>query len=735
MRDPCPPPRALPPPAPPFPARGVADARGPPGFAPARERAAAELPEGAGRPVALAVGFLDPPRDNQGAEGAGAADAPEGMRRSTRRKMAAAVLTEGDWTVRLFDHNLKLLWEAPLADGTAAAGVVAGARASEAALLVAPVSLREGDRGVVVAGVGLMRPPGARGSGAGRGGGQHLWGHSDPMQAELEREAARAGRTQPREEPGRGWEDEDAEGGGGFGRVDLSHHFTLKAMEGGTGKARWEHRGGDFLEAAENPHDSLTPQHHYRLDAESLEDTRHLDGCRDFRESVLAQLPHRWSSPRDTRISPARFLKHRHAAQKAPLDGARRGQGAEGHPADGDLKHPHGTDHDSSVANALGRFLWWSGLARSGQREDSKQRHARGDAHGVDSTQHVSHHHQQGTRHFEGRRAGPPNALVAHVENGIEAVHLYTGRTLCRLALRPGAALHADVNADGVPDEVEAWGGSPWGVDSSHAAHHHHREGQGGCWAQARSGVPPREFLFDGSICRHGAGGAAGNLHSMSRSFGQRVSGRGLEIAPPAAVPVQPGSATAYVVGRRHRRRMSDIAFLNSKGELTLLSPAGDRLWSIASRGGWPEGKGSGAEVGTSSWALRHEVHDDGVPPQPTLDVFQLRPGTHSEVLLAAGTEAAVVVSPQGRVLAELDLPGHPAVPMAAADFSGDGLSDIMLVSDEGIFAWSQVRRPGGLPFAVVVGAMLVAMVAIYFTHHGLGAKGVRRKRATERDD
>ena len=68
-------------------------------------------------------------------------------------------------------------------------------------------------------------------------------------------------------------------------------------MEGGTGKARWEHRGGDFLEAAENPHDSLTPQHHYRLDAESLEDTRHSDGCRDFRESVLAQLPHRWSSP------------------------------------------------------------------------------------------------------------------------------------------------------------------------------------------------------------------------------------------------------------------------------------------------------------------------------------------------------------------------------------------------------------------------------------------------------
>jgi len=26
-------------------------------------------------------------------------------------------------------------------------------------------------------------------------------------------------------------------------------------------------------------------------------------------------------------------------------------------------------------------------------------------------------------------------------------------------------------------------------------------------------------------------------------------------------------------------------------------------------------------------------------------------------------------------------------------------------------------------------------MVTIYFTHHGLGAKGVRRQRATERED
>lgn len=51
--------------------------------------------------------------------------------------------------------------------------------------------------------------------------------------------------------------------------------------------------------------------------------------------------------------------------------------------------------------------------------------------------------------------AAAPNVLVAHLEEGIEAVHLYSGRTLCKLHLSsPG--LHADLNGDGVLDHVQA---------------------------------------------------------------------------------------------------------------------------------------------------------------------------------------------------------------------------------------------------------------------------------------
>ena len=47
-----------------------------------------------------------------------------------------------------------------------------------------------------------------------------------------------------------------------------------------------------------------------------------------------------------------------------------------------------------------------------------------------------------------------PNVLVAHLEEGIEAVHLYSGRTLCKLHLPP-SGLHADLNGDGVLDHVQ----------------------------------------------------------------------------------------------------------------------------------------------------------------------------------------------------------------------------------------------------------------------------------------
>jgi hypothetical protein len=47
-----------------------------------------------------------------------------------------------------------------------------------------------------------------------------------------------------------------------------------------------------------------------------------------------------------------------------------------------------------------------------------------------------------------------PNVILTYLEDGIEVVHLYTGRTLTRLPLRP-QKLSLDLNGDGLLDQVE----------------------------------------------------------------------------------------------------------------------------------------------------------------------------------------------------------------------------------------------------------------------------------------
>lgn len=55
----------------------------------------------------------------------------------------------------------------------------------------------------------------------------------------------------------------------------------------------------------------------------------------------------------------------------------------------------------------------------------------------------------------------------------------------------------------------------------------------------------------------------------------------------------------------------------------------------------------------------------------------------------------AVVVSEHGHVLAELELPSPPTQPLLLADFNGDGLNDIVLVTSNGLYGYVQVNGCG----------------------------------------
>ena len=79
-----------------------------------------------------------------------------------------------------------------------------------------------------------------------------------------------------------------------FKGVDISRHFSMYALEGGTGNLGWKHEGQDFHKDAAELQDKIVPQHDHRLNAEHIGGRHYGEAsCRDFKESVLAAMPHR----------------------------------------------------------------------------------------------------------------------------------------------------------------------------------------------------------------------------------------------------------------------------------------------------------------------------------------------------------------------------------------------------------------------------------------------------------
>ena len=86
----------------------------------------------------------------------------------------------------------------------------------------------------------------------------------------------------------------------------------------------------------------------------------------------------------------------------------------------------------------------------------------------------------------------------------------------------------------------------------------------------------------------------------------------------------------------------------------------------------------------------------------------------------------------ESHILISMQAP--PSKPFVAADFTGDGLTDLIMISNEGLFGYAQVRRPGGVPFSILLALLIVAMIAVYTTHQ-TGAGKSLIARSTDRVD
>ncbi|XP_057867329.1 uncharacterized protein LOC131074672 isoform X2 [Cryptomeria japonica] len=435
-----------------------------------------------------------------------------------------------------------------------------------------------------------------------------------------------------------------------LGGQDL-RHFSYYAFAGRSGIQRWKHRS-------------------------EME-------CKEFRESILGVMPHHWERREDSKFELAHFRKHKRKSLKK-MPGKQ--SSSLNMPDD---KHVFGKDTKSNnkIVGAIGKAAEYAASSKKRKR---------------------NLYFPMITNHTQ--LWWIPNVLVAHQKEGIEAIHLASGRTICKLHLQEGG-LHADINGDGVLDHVQAVGGGGAEQTVSTGTMEILRP----CWAVATSGVPVREQLFNASICRYSPFGVFHQGDFSSQSFGHTANAAPIEVATPILIPRSDGH-------KHQKGSHGDVIFLTSRGEVTSYSAGihgqgAIRRWQLLTGSSW-------SNLPSPAGMVEEKV-------VPTLKALPLHIPGSQEVVLVAGEQEATIISPGGSLLASILLPSPPILPLLDSDFSNDGLTDLVLVTSNGIYGFVQTRQPGALFFSSLVGCLIIVMAVILVSQHFNSTKS--KPRAFER--
>ncbi|KAL0332963.1 UNVERIFIED_CONTAM: hypothetical protein Scaly_2197800 [Sesamum calycinum] len=461
------------------------------------------------------------------------------------------------------------------------------------------------------------------------------------------------------------------------GTIDL-RHFALYAFAGRSGELRWT-RKNEKIEAESSDASQLIPQHNYKLDVHAL-NTRHPGEfeCREFRESILGVMPHHWDRREDTLLKLAHFRRHKRKTLKKVS-----GRSTTYPFHKPEEKHSPGKDVSKKVSNVIEKAV---NIAKSAK------------------TKKPSPYVPTITNYTQ--LWWVPNVVVAHEKEGLKQFIWHLDAPY--LHLQEGG-LHADINGDGVLDHVQAVGAN--GAEQTVVSGS--MEVLRPCWAVATSGVPVREQLFNASICHH----SPFNLFQhgeFSRSFSRHADASSLVLPHPFS------SQEMMVIGIVRE-------VMNWQTKMHIFP--GD---IILSRRAWTR---CHLELAALTLNLSKTATWSNLPSPsgmtesttvPTLKAFPLRQHDSQELILAAGDQEAVVLSPGGSLLTTVDLPAPATHALVCDDFSNDGLTDLILVTSNGVYGFVQTRQPGALFFSTLVGCLIVVMGVLFVSQYLNSGKGAK---------
>lgn len=637
---------------------------------------------------------------------------------ATRRRRQVVIAVLEDWSVLCFDHKLRLKWEQ-----RNVARVGQGEAVVEASIFIGAHPMRREDKGVVVVGGRIAKKPQAvKAEGLY---GTHKEGkHGDAVE---DRESQSGGADMPETLMNDGT------------HFDRATHFSFYAFDGRTGKTRWRHEASDFVEEVHGA-EVLRPQHeHHRGEMEWI----HL------RHDIIKSLPHAWTQRTSTQFELAHFSRKREGVSLARLE-------------------YKAVERASRWANELGAFAGQGsgpGVARQRANVDESQTAGRSGRRGQQRQQE-----QQPIRllpHSESEHVRGANAIVTHLREGIEVVHLYTGQTVTRLKLEPGA-LHVDLDGDGVIDHIEAVARMPLdgeddtpGMDSTHHSHPRTRAVGGAvCMIFATSGIPPLHRLFTGNVCPNPSLRSALRSAVTSQSV-PASSSSGTDASPQPPSPNSPdANADLYVApllalpqprAPGARQRYDIIAYTN-RGVIVSFAHDGARKWVTQTKALWrsssltpgftssPSSSSSPVE-GDTGLGESQSISNEGM--KPSLSLYQPIPDSAFSSLpsqtytppspstavssssstslttkarpfvLAVGAKSLVLLNDQGDILTEAPINGIPLGTVTIADFDNEGCNDVIIVTNLGYYGYT-INQVSGLPvLSVMLGALLVCLLGL----------------------
>jgi len=305
-----------------------------------------------------------------------------------------------------------------------------------------------------------------------------------------------------------------------------------------------------------------------------------------------------------------------------------------------------------------------------------------------------------------------PNVVVFHNHNGVDVVSLRNGSHICHLSLF-SSGLYADVNNDGIIDHLQvvtdSWKPSSYEHSARNTISHDEVSRTSDnlatkmvnrvqdielnndvgtrmskdqlCHALLLSGIPAREELFSIPLCdgRSSVNRATPNLHA----------------APPLLMEYYDGNT-----GRpRH-----DIVFALNSGIVKCYDSHGYPRWSV----------GPGVkrlplwEHDERTTAFLGRINFEDATSASTLMASTKRP-----ILIAGSDDMVILSSGRGKILAHKTFPQLSVGRPILSDMSGDGTTDILIMSAKNVRCYRVIVEQGGNIFITIMLIFLTVGIAV----------------------